>query len=381
VSRPLKVLHVTRRAHPFPGGIERYVGTLAEGQARAGHRVTVLTLDRDVLGVHSGRLPAEEDVGAVRFERLPGIGGQRFAITARPDRLARAMARADVVHLHDLRFMTGTVAAMAMATRRPLLFHTHGLLYHTPFATRLKHLLMHTYYGPWLRAAGAWVVASSSADLDLLLADVPKLRGRAAAFDNALDLEPFLALPRTPERGLVVVTGRVARHKGIDDLLAALALLEDLPWQLEVAGTEDRAERVRLADIVTRLGLAERVTFAGEFTDAEHHARLSRAAVAAFPSHAEGFGLALLEALAAGVPVVARAQPAHRGVLGEELVDRLVDFGDHAAAAAALRAALDLDPETAATLDARERERARVFALPRLLEEIEQLYGRVVRPA
>jgi glycosyltransferase involved in cell wall biosynthesis len=275
--------------------------------------------------------------------------------------------------------MTGTVAAVAMATRRPLFFHTHGLLYHTSFATRLKHLLMRTYYGPWLRAAGAWVIASSVSDRDLLLADVPRLKGRAVAFENALDLEPFLALPRDPEPGLVVVTGRVARHKGIDDLLAALALVEDQPWRLEIAGTEDRPERARLDAIVGRLGLADRVAFGGEYTDDEHGARLSRAAVAAFPSHAEGFGLALLEALAAGVPVVARDQPAHRGVVGDGLTDRLVDFDDHAAAARALASALSLGRAEASALGGRERARAGVFALPRLLDEIEGLYDRVVR--
>ncbi len=372
------MLHVTRRSYPLPGGIERYVLGLAVAQARAGEQVTILTLDTDVLRVHPGRLPADERVEGVRVVRLPGIGAQRFAATARPDRLVRAVAASDVVHLHDLRFMAGTVCMAAAATHRPLIFHTHGLLYHTPFATRLKHFLMRWYYGPWLRAARAWSVASSEPDRDALLVDVPQLRDRTKTFENALDLAPLSGVTRAPERGLIVVTGRVARHKGIDDLLAALALIDDQPWRLEIAGTEDRAERHRLDGMVARLGLGGRVTFAGEYTDEEHLDRLSRATVAAFPSRAEGFGLALLEALAAGVPVVARDQPAHRDVLGPGLGDRLVDFGDPVAGAEAVRAALAMPAIEAGSLGERERERARVFDLPRLLAEINGLYGEIL---
>jgi alpha-1,3-mannosyltransferase len=360
----------------MPGGIERYVLGLATAQARAGHRVTVITLDHDVLGVRPGHLPADEWIEGVHVQRLPGVGAQRFAATFRLDRLVRAVTSGDVAHLHDLRFMTATVAAAAAATGRPLIFHTHGLLYHTAFATRLKHLLVRRYYGPLLRGARAWAVASSVPDRDMLLADVPELQGRTVTFMNALDLRAFGALNRSPEPGLVVVSGRVAPHKGIDDLLASLALISVPDWRLEVAGTEDRAERRRLEGLVAKLGLAHRVIFCGEYTDAQYLDRLSRAAVAAFPSRAEGFGLALLEALAAGVPVVARGQPGHRDVLGDSLLDRIVDFTDHATAAAALEAALRLSPDSVAELAGRERERSRAFEIPRLVAEIDGLYER-----
>ncbi len=377
-DRPRRVLHVTRRFYPLPGGIERYVYGLAVAQAEAGDDVTVVTLDHDVLRVRPGRLPANEVIQGVKVIRLRGIGAQRFAATVRPDRLMAEVAASDVVHLHDLRFMAGTVAGAAAASGRPLVFHTHGLLYHTPFATRLKHLLMRWYYGPWLRVAHSWAVASSEPDRDMLLTDVPKLAGRTETFENAIALGPFMALPRTPEPGLVVVTGRVAHHKAIDDLLGSLARVSSVAWRVEIAGTEDRAERHRLDELVARLGVADRVTFGGEYTDEEHLDRLSRASVAAFPSRAEGFGLALLEAMAAGVPVVARDQPAHRDVVGTGLVDRLVDFDDHAASARALTRALTLPPDEALALGQAERDRATVFNLPRLVHEIDGLYDRLL---
>jgi hypothetical protein len=79
--------------------------------------------------------------------------------------------------------------------------------------------------------------------------------------------------------------------------------------------------------------------------------------------------------------VIARDQPAHRDVVGPNLEARLVDFNDHAAAAAAIRHALAMSPDDAAALGERERERASIFDLPRLVAELDQLYARITRPA
>ena len=86
---------------------------------------------------------------------------------------------------------------------------------------------------------------------------------------NATVLRPFLALQRRPEAGLIVTDGRLARHKGLDDLLRAAAGLET-PWRLELSGAEDHEERVRLDGIAHALGIEDRVVFKGPYTDEEH---------------------------------------------------------------------------------------------------------------
>jgi glycosyltransferase involved in cell wall biosynthesis len=96
--------------------------------------------------------------------------------------------------------------------------------------------------------------------------------------------------------------------------------------------------------------------------------------VAAFPSRGEGFGLALLEAMAAGVPVVASAIPAHRELLGPGLEDRLIDFGRPDAAAAAIQALLVQSAAEQTQLSDRLRARARDYDMPRLVAQIEALY-------
>lgn len=369
-----RVLHVVRRYAPLLGGTETYVRDLAEAQALLGHSVTVVTLDHDVTGVVSDRLPRVEERNGVRVVRLPGVGSRRFALTSRPWTLAREISTAHVVHLHDIRFMTGLVCLLARLRGRRVFVHTHGLLFHTKFAARLKRFLMRTYYGPVLRLSRATIVADSGADRDILLGLVPYLAGRVLLLDDAIRLDWLLDLPRTPVPGRVVAFGRISETKRLDRLIAALSAVRDADWHLWLAGAEEPSERRRLEDQARDLGVTSRISWRGVYTDQELAEMLSSATVAAFPSPGEGFGLALLEAMASGTPVVANDIPAHRGVLGESLTETVVDFGDRQAAAAELERLLCLDLKSHAELSARERARARTFDVSRLAKQIEELY-------
>ena len=104
---------------------------------------------------------------------------------------------------------------------------------------------------------------------------------------------------RVPE---LLFLGRLSHEKGVDVLLRALALLpEDLPFHLTVAG--DGPLRDELAKLACEVGLGERVTWLGfceHITDVLH-----RADVCVFPSRTECFGMAVAEAMAAGVACVA----------------------------------------------------------------------------
>jgi alpha-1,3-mannosyltransferase len=371
----MRVVHITRRFVPMVGGIERYVQSVATGQAKLGHEVTVVTIDRDVVGDLSGRLPSHEVIDGVRVVRLAGVGNRRFAVGLRPDRLMRELRRADVIHHHDLRFMTGLVALTAWILRRPLLVHTHGLLFHTTWASLFKKLAVRLYFGPLLRLTGAWIVASSEPDRELLMALAPYLKRHTLTFENATVLAPLLELARNPRPGLIATPGRLARHKGLEDLVRALAELDSPLWQLEISGSEDREERERLEAIVGSLGLRDRISFLGQYSDEEHRGQLGRAALCVFPSHHEGFGLAMLEAMAAGVPLLARDIPSHRSVLGAGLADRLVVINKPHDLARAIEHELAAPDQESANVGVRLRERAADFDISRLLAQIDGLYA------
>lgn len=372
---PPRILHVVRRFAPLLGGTETYVRDLAEAQTRLGHDVTVLTLDHDVTGVQRGRLPAREDREGVRIVRLPGLGGRRFAITGRPWRLVGEIVRADVVHIHDIRFMTATICVAARLRGQRVVAHTHGLIFHTQWAFGLKRFLMRYYYGPVLRLTGAAIVASSTPDRDALLELAPYLRKRTVLLENAIRLEGLMALQRAPIPGQILAFGRVARSKSLDSLIEALAAVTGHEWQLQFAGTEEADERERLEQIASRLGLAGRIRFTGTYSDKEFHELLEAADLAVFPSSGEGFGLALLEAMAAGVPAIANDIPAHRALLGPDLEGNLTDFSVPAKAGSDIEHLLDTSPDGKVALGELERRRAEEYDISRLVREVEALYG------
>jgi glycosyltransferase involved in cell wall biosynthesis len=156
-----------------------------------------------------------------------------------------------------------------------------------------------------------------------------------------------------PER-YVLAVGTIEPRKGMDVLVDAVAQLGDVA--LVIAGQPGwgAIDPVRMA---AERGLSD-VRVLGKVTDAELATALRGASVLAVPSLAEGFGLPLLEAMAAGVPVVHTDVPALVEVAGG--AGLVVPRGDAPALAAGLRSVLT-SPDRAAELARLGRERARAF--------------------
>jgi alpha-1,3-mannosyltransferase len=355
------------------GGTERYVGDLARAQAAAGREVTVVTLDRDVLGVVLGRLPRREVDRGVRIVRLPGLGSGRFGVTFRPDVLLRIVRRSDMTHIHDIRFMLGTVAIANRFRGRPTILHTHGLIYGTRAFWRLKRFLSRIYYEPLIAATVSRVVCSSHADAGRLRAFTPRLADKASIIENGVDLGPFWRVERSATPGRLIVVGRVTRLKGIDRLLRALPHVS-APWSLAVHGAGEGDEPARLQTIARSLGIADRVEFAGAYGTEEEPGLFATPAAAIFPSTSEAMGMALVDAMAAGVPVLASDIPAHRDLLGEVASDCLIDFDRPEVVAAAIDRLLGAAGPETTTLRAALRNRARQFDVGRLVGELDDLY-------
>ena len=237
------------------------------------------------------------------------------------------------------------------------------------------------YFGPLLRLGGVRSVASSETDMHLLLRDAPYLAGRTATFPNAIPLSPLLSLERRPIPGRVVSIGRLVPNKALTDLVRALARIDDLDWSLVLAGESNSEELARIKAEIAELGVHDRVTFVLGFPEDEMPGLLGSAALAAFPSKGEGFGIALLEAMAAGVPLLANAIPAHEALLGDDLAGQLIEFGDAEAAADSIRAMLKTPKADLDALSASLRARAADYDIARLVRQIDELYAQLgVRP-
>ena len=168
---------------------------------------------------------------------------------------------------------------------------------------------------------------------------------------------------------VIVAVGRLHPVKGFDDLLRAFALLRARrPARLIILG-EGRS-RAALEAQVTTLGLQDAVQLPGRVENVA--AWMARSDLFALSSHAEGFGNALVEALAAGLPIVATRCPSGPAeILEEGRWGQLVPVGDAAAFADALAQQLDAPPPDREA----QRARAREFSLDAALEHYLALWA------
>jgi glycosyltransferase involved in cell wall biosynthesis len=154
----------------------------------------------------------------------------------------------------------------------------------------------------------------------------------------------------------LLFAGTCTRRKGLDELIEAMALLKDLPLQLDLAGNTDRDPRFKrkLVRLIGLLGLSERVAFHG-LVDSRTLARLySSADIFVFPSHYEGYGIVLAEAMKAGLPVVAADNGPAAEILSNNENALIVPVRDSRALAAAIRKLAE-DPALRKRFGARSR--------------------------
>ena len=158
------------------------------------------------------------------------------------------------------------------------------------------------------------IVAISEATRDALLDTYPHLSGKARVVENGVDLKhaQFLQRSRGPGPLRVVSLGRLAHAKNLDGALRALALLGRDDWSYRIVG--DGPERQALEDTARRLGISQQVEFAGHVGNV--WPELERADLFLMPSRWDGFGLAAVEAMNVGLPLVISDVPGLREVVG-----------------------------------------------------------------
>jgi phosphatidylinositol alpha-mannosyltransferase len=173
------------------------------------------------------------------------------------------------------------------------------------------------------------------------------------------------------QRPSILFLGRHEERKGLRVLLDAVRMLdEDVScW---IAGDGPDTDRLRAV-----YGSDARLEWLGRLTEPEKMSRLRSATVFCAPSlHGESFGVVLVEAMAAGVPVVASALDGYRNVATDGVDAVLVEPGDATALAAALKRVLH-DPRLAEALVEQGNRRADELSMEHLADEYELIYQRV----
>ncbi|MGI0070807.1 MAG: glycosyltransferase family 4 protein [Thermoplasmata archaeon] len=371
----MRIVQVTPFFHPHAGGVESHVRGLVREFAREGHDVTVVT------SRFRSSLPREEQVEGYRVVRTRTLG---VAFNTPFDLgTGRALRRldADVVHLHYPPPFTSYFATRGLGRRNvPVCLTYHCDLYLAGLSGRLlAGLYQSVFLPPTLRRVDRIVVHTRSYGVTSAM-----LRGRElTVIPSVVDLDWFRpGLDASPLRGdlrlegkrILAFTGRLVPHKGVDVILQALRLLpEDVV--LLVIGAGPRLPS--LVGLARRLGVSSRVRFCPSVNDDDLPRYLSLADIFVFPSQnrLEGFGLAVAEAMAAGLPVVIADMPGVREVIEPGQEGLLVEPLLASDLASKIQVLLD-DPELGRKMGAAGRRRAEErYGLPTVAGQLLSLYA------
>jgi glycosyltransferase involved in cell wall biosynthesis len=273
-------------------------------------------------------------------------------------RQALAGPRPDVLHTHMTAADIATIGPAALM-RRPVVstLHFAGGRGHSAL-TRLAYRSLRAGLGVEV-AVSDYVALTAPGNPRVVTMGIPAPIPVTA--DDVVARQP-----------VVLVAQRLEREKATDVAIQAWKRsgLAEEGWRLVVAGRG--AERAQLEALAEQLGAAESIDFVGH--DPDVLARMATASILLAPRPDEAFGLTVVEAMAAGLPVVAAAGGGHLETLGPVTPETLFVPGDVDGAATRLRI-LALDPARRAAVSRRVQERFEArFRIERHVDDLEALY-------
>jgi glycosyltransferase involved in cell wall biosynthesis len=298
----MKIVIVSSYFPPHLGGLEIVAFNHARLLAERGHDVTVLTSsvdEREVSGRQNG-FKVERMKAINFFDKKFGVPFPLFFIGFLRAAF-RAIKTADVVHIHDVFYLSSFYAALAARYhKKPIILMQHVEMIKHPsklvmFAQRLVFATTGAYI---FKHARKIITLNDRVDAFLLAQGVDKTK--LVALPNGVDTEQFS--PVTAEQKIVIkqelgldtskkavlFVGRFVPKKGFDKLLAA----KSDQYQLVFAGGESPEPE------------DSRAVFLGKMSQADLVKVYHAADIFALPSEGEGFPLSVQEAMASGLPII-----------------------------------------------------------------------------
>ncbi len=367
------------------GGLGQHVDDLSRYLVARGVPVTVVTAGRPdrpaprretVVGVEVVRAEIAQPHGANFWDWV-------FAMNLALFRAARELGSFDLVHGHD--WLVGDAAlALQDVNQWPLLVTMHatergrqGGIY-TPLQRRIDDQERRL-----ADAANLLIVCSRAMRAEIVhqwQVRSPKIRVVPNGVDpRRMDVHSG-TLPRgyTPGRRWIVFLGRLVPEKGIDVLLAALPEIVRRYPDVLLAVLGEGPYQAELEAQARTLGVIDYVRFLGFVGQEQRNRWLAHAQMAIFPSRYEPFGIAVLEAMAAGVPVIATPVGGMAEFVRSGRNALSVPIGDAKALDKAVVKLLD-DPAGAAKLAHQAEHDARHYNWDRISRRTAHLYQRLIR--
>lgn len=332
----MRVLMVLPK-YPYPvaGGLERQAHELSRALLRRGHSVIAVSAKFD----RTQR--DQEEVDGITVHRMPWFESKWKRFLTMPWGLFRTLSDLktgiDVVHVHNISWFGAFATVLAKWFKLPVLtklpnFGAFGIP--AEQARRFGRLRI-----ALLRMSDAMVAMAPESLKELQAINYPSNRVLQAT--NGIALTPECPVRQDTRESTVVVgfVGRLSPEKGLVDLLHAWATLQgasSIPAVLRLVG--DGPDRSQLEHLAAELEIAKTVEFVGHSGDVP--GELARMDIFVLPSYAEGNSNAVLEAMRAGLPIIATRVGGTTIQVGGEGSRFLLTAGDREALAGHLNVLL-----------------------------------------
>jgi 1,2-diacylglycerol 3-alpha-glucosyltransferase len=349
----MHIAHFTNTYHPSISGVVRSVDSFRQALTELGHNVFVFTQDANdyqdtepfifrYLSLHLG---------------LPNEFPATIPISPFMDRVLPVI-KPDVIHSHHP-IMLGQVAAnKAEELKLPLIFtfHTRYREYshYFPVPQETVQGIVRDAIDMWLKEyikrCDHIVVPTDS--MREALEEIYEIKDPITVVPTGIDIRPYVRAEGGPVRAkhgwtskdfIIISVGRLTPEKGWPLLLDAAALVMKASPRVRLALVGEGFERRKLEKQAGELGITEKVDFIGKVPFEEIPAYLKAADLFAFASSTETQGLVTLEAMAAGLPVVAVDAIGTSDVVHNGKDGLLTDNNAEALASAILKLAKDKD--------------------------------------
>jgi alpha-1,3-mannosyltransferase len=319
----MKVVHIVRQYLPSIGGLEEVVRNLAQYQRKESrYQPRILTLNR-LFREPGSRLPAHEIIDGVPVERLPYRGSERYPLCPK---VLGHLRDADLIHVHGIDFFFDFLALTRPIHGKPLIASTHGGFFHSNFAPRLKQIYFKSVTRLSARAYRR-IISTSENDGEIFrkISRPPQLE----VIENGVDIRKFDNAASATFGPTLIYFGRWSENKGLPevlDILAALRVVDaTTPWQLIIAGREYDLDERAIRERANILGIGDRLTLVPAPSNETLQGLIARASYFICMSHHEGFGIAPIEAMSAGLFPILSAIPPFRRLVGSSGIGLILE--------------------------------------------------------
>lgn len=318
----MKVLHVIPSISPLRGGPSKAVIDMVRALNDIGVSAEIATTNDngpEKLEVELEALTSHQGVPVIFFDRFspPQNAVREFAYSGGFRRwLKQHIDDYDLLHIHAI-FSFASSYAMALARRRNIPYVLRPIGQLEPWALRQsrlrKHLFLQLFENSNLLGAAAIQFTAESEQTKTMQA-LSELQGvHSEIIPLGIELPQKVPNARQQiirdyqlegEKKIILFLSRLHVKKGLELLLESLSRISQENWQLLIAGTGEPAYVRALETKVAQLGLTSRCRFIGFVDGTPKQLLLQGADLYTLTSYAENFGIAVLEALAAGTPAL-----------------------------------------------------------------------------